>query len=126
MALSKEQLAKINEKVSSGDKEAMKFIVDYPSMSEEEANAYLAKIAVIPTPNQSKEDLISMNEFLIKDENEATNGYDKGILLAENCGNKKAQTIYETIKNQELDHINLLKELNNCLVEDEKEKEEEK
>ena len=34
MALSKEQLDKVYEKVNSGDKEAMKFIVDYPSMSE--------------------------------------------------------------------------------------------
>jgi rubrerythrin len=113
MPLSKEQLSAVYDKINAGDKEAMKFIVDYPSMSDEEANSYLAKLAI--SGKKTIMDLILMNEFLIKDENEAINGYDKAILLARALGNKEAEALYETIKQQELNHIEMLTDLNDKL-----------
>ena len=120
MALSKEQLAKVNEKVNSGDKEAMKFIVNYPYMSEEEANAYLTKLAMgSSNPNEQetrKGDMGDMIAFLIKDENEAINGYDKAILLAQSVSCEKALSIFKPIKEDDLRHIQMLKDLQDELV----------
>lgn len=115
MILSKEQLAKVYDKVNSGDSKALKFIVDYPTMDDEEANKYLTELAIL-TPNdssneQKENDMVSMIAFLVKDENEAINGYDKAILLAQSVSCEKALAVFKSIKEDELRHIQMLKDL---------------
>lgn len=111
--LNKKQINEINARVDKGDKEAIKFMVAYPEMSEEEANAYLAKLAI--DDEEPKDQSKAMNEFLIKDENEAINGYDKAILLDKNTGNDKALSVHQSIKEDELRHIKMLKDLDNSV-----------
>lgn len=112
--LTKEQINALNEKISKGDKEAERFMIDYPSMSAEEANDYLTKLATSKEETNEVSDLGEMNKFLIKDENEAINGYDKAILLSVNVKTpkgEKSKAIYEAIKADEIKHIEMLKSL---------------
>lgn len=108
--LSKKQQDEIIKRVVAGDTKAINFMVGYPSMSDDEANEYLATLAIDDGTN-AKQNFSEMNLFLIKDENEAINGYDKAILLAQNDGNDKALAVYQSIKADELRHIDMLKML---------------
>ena len=119
MPLSKEQLSAVYDKINAGDKEAMKFIVDYPSMSDEEANKYLTKIAMQSSEGKdaSNGSMGDMIAFLIKDENEAINGYDKAILLAQSVSCEKSLATFQSIKQDELRHIQMLKDLQTSLSE---------
>lgn len=59
-----------------------------------------------------KEDYVKSIQFLIEDENEAVNGYDKVILLVENGSADK--TILDKLHNiraDELEHIEILKSI---------------
>jgi len=60
----------------------------------------------------NKEDYIKSFNFLIEDENEAINGYDKILLLLENSNEPNKEEIIKDlkkIKNDEIEHIEILK-----------------
>lgn len=59
-----------------------------------------------------KEDYVKSIQFLIEDENEAVNGYDKVILLVENGNANKSilDKLYD-IRADELEHIEILKSI---------------
>ena len=66
--------------------------------------------------SEDKDDMGDMIAFLIKDENEAINGYDKAILLAQSVSCEKALATFKSIKEDELRHIQMLKDLQDELV----------
>ena len=116
------KLAKIKELVSQGDEKAKDFLFNFMDMSDEEANAYLSSIAVEEEKEpkmqeqENKEDLKSIVKALIDDENEAIDGYDKAIKFVTNSDMPDLiKTAYleklNHIKNEEIEHIEELKEI---------------
>lgn len=114
------KLAKIKELASKGDEKAKDFLFNFMEMSDEEANAYLSSIAIEeeqqPEPQDDKEDWKPIVEALIKDENEAIDGYDKAIKFVSNADLPQlVKTAYleklNHIKNEEIEHIEELKEI---------------
>lgn len=114
------KLAKIKELASQGDEKAKDFLFNFMEMSDEEANAYLSSIAIEeeqqPEPQGDKEDWKPIVEALIKDENEAIDGYDKAIKFVSNADLPQLiKTAYleklEHIKQEEIEHIEELKEI---------------
>lgn len=117
------KLKKIKELSSQGDEKAKDFLFNFMEMSDEEANAYLSSIAIEeeqPEPQEEmqdgKEDWKSIVDFLIKDENEAIDGYDKAIKYVSNADLPQLiKTAYleklEHIKQEEIEHIEELKEI---------------
>lgn len=109
---------KIKELAESGDQKAKDFLFTFMEMSDEDANAYLASISVEDDPKLEEpveEEWKQIVEALIKDENEAIDGYDKAIKFIANSDMpdmiKTALTEkMEHIKNEELEHIEELKE----------------
>ena len=114
---------KIKEMADSGDEQAKNFLFSFMDMSDEEANAYLSKIAVeepkqeeqVEQPEE-KEDLKSIVKALIDDENEAIDGYDKAIKFVTNSDMPELiKTAYleklNHIKDEEIEHIEELKEI---------------
>lgn len=121
------KLAKIQEMANSGDEKAKDFLFSFMEMSDEEANEYLASIAIdvdetqidqqnVDT-NQEDQDWKSVIEDLIKDENEAIDGYDKAIKYLANANfvDDVVKTAYleklNHIKDEEVEHIKELKEI---------------
>lgn len=115
---------KIKQMADAGDEQAKDFLFNFMDMSEEEANAYLSSIAIeeekpetpIEEPVEKEEDLKSIVEALIKDENEAIDGYDKAIKFVTNCTMPELiKTAYleklNHIKDEEIEHIEELKEI---------------
>ena len=119
------KLAKIKEMAQNGDEQAKDFLFNFMEMNDEEANKYLANIAVeIPKidqekidTNQEDKDWKSIIEALIQDENEAIDGYDKAIKYLSNANfvDDVIKTAYleklNHIKNEEIEHIKELKEV---------------
>ena len=119
------KLAKIQEMAKSGDEQAKDFLFSFMEMDDEEANQYLASIAIeVPeidqenvNTNQEDQDWKSIIEALIQDENEAIDGYDKAIkyLSNANFADDVVKTAYleklNHIKNEEIEHIEELKEI---------------
>ena len=116
------KLAKIKELASKGDEKAKDFLFNFMDMSDEEANAYLSSIAVEEEKEpkmqeqENKEDLKSIVKALIDDENEAIDGYDKAIKFITNSDMPDLiKTAYleklNHIKNEEIEHIEELKEI---------------
>ena len=119
------KLAKIKEMAQNGDEQAKDFLFNFMEMNDEEANKYLANIAVeIPKidqenidTNQEDKDWKSIIEALIQDENEAIDGYDKAIKYLSNANfvDDVVKTAYleklNHIKNEEIEHIKELKEV---------------
>lgn len=116
------KLAKIKELASQGDEKAKDFLFNFMDMSDEEANAYLSSIAVEEEKEpkmqeqENKEDLKSIVKALIDDENEAIDGYDKAIKFVTNSDMPDLiKTAYleklNHIKNEEIEHIEELKEI---------------
>ena len=119
------KLAKLKEMAQNGDEKAKDFLFNFMEMDDEEANQYLATIAVeIPEidqenidTNQEDQDWKSIVEALIQDENEAIDGYDKAIkyLSNANFADDVVKTAYleklNHIKAEEIEHIKELKEI---------------
>ena len=119
------KLAKIQEMAKGGDEQAKDFLFNFMEMDDEEANQYLASIAIeVPEidqenvdTNQEDQDWKSIIEDLIKDENEAIDGYDKAIkyLSNANFADDVVKTAYleklNHIKDEEIEHIKELKEI---------------
>ena len=107
--LDKENYSKIKELANSGDEKAKDFLFNFMSMSDEEANEYLATLA----ENEPKEsDFNEVIKKLIEDENEAIDGYDKAIKYITNTTNDEAViNKLQKIKDDEIRHIEDLKEL---------------
>jgi hypothetical protein len=114
------KFAKIKELASKGDEKAKDFLFNFMEMSDEEANAYLSSIAIKeeqqPEPQEDKEDWKPIVKALIKDENEAIDGYDKAIKFVTNSDMPDLiKTSYleklNHIKNEEIEHIEELKEI---------------
>jgi gas vesicle protein len=70
----------IKEMVKNGDEKAKDFLFSYMSMDDEKANEYLNNLTESQTSHYS--DII---DALIKDENEAIDGYDKAIKFVQNA-----------------------------------------
>lgn len=103
--------SKIKEMADAGDERAKEFLFDFMEMSDEDANAFLAGIDIEPEQNV-EEEWKQVIEALIEDENEAIDGYDKAIKYLVNVeDNKKFVDILNDIKEQEIEHIQKLKEL---------------
>ena len=119
------KLAKLKEMAQNGDEQAKEFLFTFMEMDDKEANEYLATIAVeIPEINQEEidtnqedQDWKAIVEELIKDENEAIDGYDKAIkyLSNANFADDVVKTAYlqklNHIKDEEIEHIKELKEI---------------
>ena len=119
------KLAKLKEMAQNGDEQAKDFLFNFMEMDDEEANQYLATIAVeIPEidqenidTNQEDQDWKSIIEALIQDENEAIDGYDKAIKYLSNANfvDDVVKTAYleklNHIKAEEIEHIKELKEI---------------
>ena len=119
------KLAKIQEMAKNGDEKAKDFLFSFMDMDDTEANEYLASIAIdIPEidqqnvdTNQEDQDWTQIIEDLIKDENEAIDGYDKAIkyLSNANFADDVVKTAYlqklNHIKDEEIEHIKELKEI---------------
>ena len=119
------KLAKIQEMANNGDEQAKDFLFNFMDMDDEEANQYLASIALeVPeidqenvNTNQEDQDWKSVIEDLIKDDNEAIDGYDKAIKYLANANfvDDVVKTAYleklNHIKDEELEHIKELKEI---------------
>ena len=119
------KLAKIKEMAKGGDEAAKDFLFSFMDMDDEEANKYLASIAIdVPEidqenvdTNQEDQDWRSIVEDLIQDENEAIDGYDKAIkyLSNANFADDVVKTAYleklNHIKDEEIEHIKELKEI---------------
>lgn len=115
------KLNKVKELASQGDEKAKDFLFGFMEMDDEEANAYLASLDTEEQPAQEemqegKEDWKSIVGFLIKDENEAIDGYDKAIKYVSNADLPQLiKTAYleklEHIKQEEIEHIEELKEI---------------
>lgn len=116
---------KIQEMAKGGDEKAKEFLFNFMDMDDEEANQYLASIALdVPEIDQNNidtgqedNDWKSIIEDLIKDENEAIDGYDKAIKFLSNANfaDDVVKTAYlkklNHIKDEEIEHIQELKEL---------------
>ena len=119
------KLAKIQEMAKNGDEKAKDFLFSFMEMDDKEANDYLASIAIdVPeidqenvNTGQEDEDWRRIIEDLIKDENEAIDGYDKAIKYLANANfvDDVVKTAYlqklNHIKDEEVEHINELKEV---------------
>ena len=119
------KLSKIREMAKGGDERAKDFLFTFMEMDDEEANAYLASIAIdVPeidqenvNTNQEDADWKAIIEDLIKDENEAIDGYDKAIKYLSNANftDDVVKTAYleklNHIKDEEIEHIKELKEI---------------
>lgn len=112
---------KIKQLAEQGDEQAKDFLFSFMDMDDEKANEYLSSIAVEEEQpqeemNESKEDWKAIVEALIKDENEAIDGYDKAIKFITNSDLPDLiKTAYleklEHIKQEEIEHIEELKEI---------------
>ena len=119
------KLSKIREMAKGGDERDKDFLFTFMEMDDEEANAYLASIAIdVPeidqenvNTNQEDADWKAIIEDLIKDENEAIDGYDKAIKYLSNANftDDVVKTAYleklNHIKDEEIEHIKELKEI---------------
>lgn len=112
------KLDKIKEMAKSGDEQAKDFLMNFMEMDDAQANDYLASIAIdTPEINQKDSDWKAIIEDLIKDENEAVDGYDKAIKYLANANfvDDVVKTAYleklNHIKDEELEHIKELKEV---------------
>lgn len=85
--------------------ESRNFMANYMDMPDEEANEALAKIL----GELSKKDNDDMIEFLIKDEGEAIDGYDKAIKAWK--AQSKDTKVLEAIKADEYRHVSDLQGL---------------
>ncbi len=105
------KLKQIQKMAKNGDKKAKDFLFNFMEMSDEEANKYLSQIAI--NDEENKKDWKSIIEDLIKDENEAIDGYNKAIkyLVNSRLENNKVLNVLEHIKEEELEHIKELKEI---------------
>lgn len=100
----------VKKKAQEGDENAKNFLGGFMEMSDEEANDYLNSLPI------GKDEINKGIEFLIKDENEAIDGYDKQIKLVQNSDleeGKKSVIIatLQHIKDEELEHIEELRKL---------------
>lgn len=100
----------IKKMAMEGNEEAKNFLGTFMEMDDTEANDYLNSVSINP------DKILKGIEFLIKDENEAIDGYDKQIKLVQNSNideNKKIVIIntLQHIKEEELEHIEELKKL---------------
>lgn len=119
------KLKKIKEMAQNGDEKAKDFLFNFMNMNDDEANEYLAGIAIdVPEIDQNNidtgqedNDWKSIIEDLIKDENEAIDGYDKAIKFLSNANfaDDVVKTAYlqklQHIKDEEIKHIQDLKEI---------------
>lgn len=105
------KLKQIQEMAKNGDEKAKDFLFNFMEMSDEEANEYLSQIAINDEGNEK--DWKSIIEDLIADENEAIDGYDKAIkyLVNSKLENSKVLDVLEHIKEEEIKHIEELKEI---------------
>ena len=111
-----EKYNRVRELADGGDESAKDFLMGFMEMDDEKANEYLAGIAVGNGDGQPKEDWKSVVDFLIKDENEAIDGYDKAIkFIADSDLPELTKTAYTErlnhIKAEEIEHIGELKEI---------------
>lgn len=89
----------ISDKAHKGDKNASDFLMHYMDMPDDEANKKLSEIV-----GSKNNDTI---KFLIADEFEAIQGYDKAIMQYKSLG--KDTKVLEKIKAEENEHIEMLK-----------------
>lgn len=109
--LENDKYNKIKELASQGDEKAKDFLFNFMDLSEEEANDYLSGLAV----GEEKDlDFKKIIKALIDDENEAIDGYDRAIKYVTNSEMEDKEKIIEVlqhIKEEELEHIEELKEM---------------
>lgn len=105
------KLKQIQKMAKNGDEKAKDFLFNFMEMDDEKANEYLSQIAINDEGNEKDWKLII--EDLIKDENEAIDGYNKAIkyLVNSKLENSKVLNVLEHIKEEELEHIKELKEI---------------
>lgn len=110
-----EKYNKIKELANNGDEKAKDFLFNFMEMEDEKANEFLSQIAV-SDEEVKKDDFKDIIEFLINDELEAINGYDKAILFLASAeipdiAKNEYKAKLEEIRQEELKHIEELKGL---------------
>jgi len=100
----------IYEEIGKGNQGAINILKKLSEMSQDDLNNALANFK--PTPN----DINQILKELIADEYEAIEGYNKAIMILK--ANNNGESEYkigqlQTIINEELKHISMLKSLNN-------------
>ena len=108
---------RIKALASKGDETAKNFLFDFMNMDDEKANAYLSQFDEKPNQEvESQDEWKKVVQALIQDDNEAIDGYDKAIKYVANADIPElVKTAYTErlnhIKNEEIEHINELKEI---------------
>ena len=113
------KLQRVRELAQGGDQKAKDFLFTFMEMDDKDANEYLASIATETDPKleePTEKQLPQVIEALIKDENEAIDGYDKAIKFVTNSNLPSLiKTAYidklQKIKDEEIEHIEELKEI---------------
>lgn len=100
----------IKNMANNGNKDADKFLSNFMNMNEMEMRKALINLDL------DKPKICSLIDFLVDDENEAIDGYDNAMKLISNSDlDEKAKQKYlgqfEYIKNDEIEHIEILKKL---------------
>lgn len=105
------KLDKIQKMAKNGDKKAKEFLFNFMDLTDEQVNDYLSSI-VVNDEEEIQEGFNNILEDLIKDENEAIDGYDKAIKYLSNFNpNSSFIERLNHIKEEEIEHIKELKEM---------------
>lgn len=98
-----------NENPQERDENILK---EMSEIGEEKVNQELSNIAVSNDGQEECSTLVTLIKNLIEDENEAIQGYDKGILFVANSEkDRNILNVLNEIKTDEIRHIKMLKEL---------------
>ena len=102
----------IKELADAGDEHSKEFLFSFMEMDDEKANEFL--MSLDGEMIKKEDDIKGAIDFLIKDENEAIDGYDKAIKLVTNSDideetKKRILDVLEHIKQEEIEHIEELK-----------------
>lgn len=100
-------LNKLKYLQNSDKQEDKDFLLKFLEMPDDEANEYLSKISL----DDNEESIKASLEFLIKDELEAIDGYNKVLKLLDVSDGKGIKPKLEKIIKDEEEHIEILKNL---------------
>ena len=102
---------RLSDMAKGGDASAADFLMGYMDMPDDEANEKLAKL----TGDKGDGGMKSAVEFLIQDEEEAIDGYDKAIRLAQTQKQEQAVKAFEEIRKDEFSHVAKLQGIKEAL-----------
>ncbi|HZJ86144.1 MAG TPA: ferritin-like domain-containing protein [Erysipelotrichaceae bacterium] len=99
----KRKLDKIKELAKNGDVKAKDFLFNFRDLDKKDFDSYLNSI-----DTGKVDESLGLIDELIADEEEAIEGYEKAIEVFEN---EEIKEILNSIKKDEIEHINILEDL---------------